>query len=79
MSARWPSCCYEQHNWDACRTGIYGLGIADGVYMWRHEGIDAGELARMLMSSASDTVSGGSTDVLHGERSPRLLLHHHMS
>ena len=39
--------------------------------MWRHEGIDAGELARMLMSSAADTVSGGSTDVLHGESSAR--------
>ena len=51
-----------------CRAGAYGLGVADGVYMWRDQGIDAGDLARTLMSSASDAVSGGMRDVLHGEQ-----------
>ena len=46
--------------------GPTAWGVADGVYMWRDEGIDAGELARTLMASASDAVSGGMRDVLHG-------------
>jgi len=38
---------------------VIGMGIADGVYLWRWQGIDAGEYSRALMSSAADALSSG--------------------
>lgn len=45
-----------------CKT--HAMGVADGVYMWRESGIDAGEFSRALVMSAYDAVSDGTTDVL---------------
>ncbi|KAK9806298.1 hypothetical protein WJX72_009199 [[Myrmecia] bisecta] len=46
------------------RNGIYGLGVADGVYMWRTQGIDAGLFSRDLMQTARSAIENGKTDVL---------------
>ena len=51
----------------ACRQGLMGLGVADGVYEWREKGVDAGEFSRLLMHTALDTIEGGQPDVLKGE------------
>ena len=40
-------------------AGQFVVGVADGVYMWREHGIDAGEFSRGLMQSASATVAAG--------------------
>ena len=46
---------------------MFGLGVADGVYMWRDQGIDAGALARKLTSTSQSAVDSGVVDVLAGE------------
>lgn len=46
------------------RNGITALGVADGVYMWRDQGIDAGLFSRRLMEFARHSVDLGTTDVL---------------
>lgn len=51
----------------ACRKGLMGLGVADGVYQWREQGIDAGEFSRLLMHTALDTIEAGQPDVLKGD------------
>lgn len=48
-----------------CSNGIYALGVADGVYMWREKGIDAGLFSRVRARdvaavAASPEPSGGS-------------------
>ena len=48
------------------RRGIYGLGVADGVYMWKTKGIDSGVFSRTLMSKARSEVERGIVDVLKG-------------
>lgn len=40
------------------------MGVADGVYMWREQGIDAGLFSRRLMEFARHSVDLGTTDVL---------------
>lgn len=50
-----------------CKT--HAMGVADGVYMWRESGIDAGEFSRELVMSAFDAVRDGTTDVLQIFRS----------
>ena len=50
---------------------VFSLGVADGVYMWATQGIDAGEFSRSLMQTAKSTVEAGDTaDVLNGTRPP---------
>jgi len=49
-----------------------GMGIADGVYLWRWQGIDAGEYSRMLMRSAAEALGSGQID-----RPTALLTHAH--
>lgn len=49
-----------------CRHGIVGMGVADGVYQWREQGIDAGEFSRLLMQTALQAVEEGQPDVLKG-------------
>ncbi|KAK9837982.1 hypothetical protein WJX74_008994 [Apatococcus lobatus] len=46
------------------RPGISGLGVADGVYMWKEQGIDSGRFSKSLMSSALQAVRQGAHDVL---------------
>ncbi|PSC69732.1 putative phosphatase 2C 55 isoform A [Micractinium conductrix] len=46
------------------RNGITALGVADGVYSWREQGIDAGQFSRRLMEFARHSVDLGTTDVL---------------
>ena len=48
------------------RHGMIGMGIADGVYQWREQGIDAGEFSRLLMHTALEAVEEGQPDVLKG-------------
>lgn len=47
------------------RNGMLGLGVSDGVYMWRSQGIDAGVFSRSLMLSAKNAIQYGQTDVLN--------------
>ncbi|OUS49287.1 Serine/threonine protein phosphatase [Ostreococcus tauri] len=37
-----------------------GMGIADGVYLWRWQGIDAGEYSRALMTHAAEALISGA-------------------
>ena len=58
---------------------VFSLGVADGVYMWATQGIDAGEFSRSLMQTAKHTVEAGATaDVLNGAHaaSPLLMMVH---
>ncbi len=52
------------------RRGITGLGVADGVYMWKEQGIDSGRFSKGLMSSALDAMRQGAHDVLTGQPPP---------
>jgi protein phosphatase PTC7 len=45
-------------------SGVFGLGVADGVYQWREKGIDAGIFSRSLMETACRCVEQGKSDVL---------------
>ena len=45
---------------------MIGMGVADGVYQWREQGIDAGEFSRLLMQTALQAVEEGQPDVLKG-------------
>lgn len=47
------------------RNAVLGLGVADGVYMWRSRGIDSGVFSRSLMLSAKNAVEYGQVDVLN--------------
>jgi hypothetical protein len=53
------------------RGGVVGLGIADGVYMWKTQGIDAGLFSRALMDTARREVEGGAADALAGAAAAR--------
>ena len=61
----WTSC--SKNAVRPCRNGLMGLGVADGVYQWREQGIDAGEFSRLLMHTALDTIEAGQPDVLKGD------------
>ena len=39
------------------RGGQHALGVADGVYLWRDQGIDAGEFAREIMGAAKSAAA----------------------
>jgi len=43
------------------------MGVADGVYMWKEQGIDSGQMSRSLMETAQHMVQAGCEDVLKGE------------
>ncbi|MEW5318281.1 MAG: hypothetical protein WDW38_009514 [Sanguina aurantia] len=45
------------------KNGVYGMGVADGVYMWKELGIDSGAMSRDLMTTAQQMVAGGHEDV----------------
>lgn len=42
--------------------GGAGLGVSDGVWMWRLHGIDAGAFSRALMRHAAASLTAGETD-----------------
>jgi len=42
---------------------LFGMGVADGVYMWRDKGIDSGLMSQALMEKAMHMVEGGTEDV----------------
>ena len=43
----------------AGRDGSFVFGVSDGVYMWREQGIDAGEFSRGLMHESAKAVAAG--------------------
>lgn len=45
-------------------SDMYGLGVADGIYMWRERGIDSGIFSRTLVETARHLVAAGYSDVL---------------
>jgi protein phosphatase PTC7 len=42
------------------------MGVADGVYAWKEQGIDSGAMSRSLMETAQHMVQAGCQDVLKG-------------
>ncbi|PNH10786.1 putative protein phosphatase 2C 55 [Tetrabaena socialis] len=46
------------------RNDIFAMGVADGVFMWREQGIDSGDFSRTLMRRAAASVAGGAVDVV---------------
>lgn len=45
--------------------GVLGLGVADGIYMWKTQGIDSGAFSRQLMAEAQALIQEeGHIDVL---------------
>jgi protein phosphatase PTC7 len=47
------------------------MGVADGVYMWKEQGIDSGTMARTLMETCQHMVAAGCEDVFKGETQQR--------
>ena len=45
---------------------MVGLGVADGVYGWKEQGIDSGVFSRQLMRHARDAIAAGQADPLKG-------------
>jgi hypothetical protein len=45
------------------------FGVADGVYLWRWEGIDAGMYSRRLMGLASESFAENEVGVVHIQES----------
>ena len=43
---------------------MFGIGVADGIYMWREHGIDSGIFSRTLCDTAMHMVEAGYSDVL---------------
>ena len=58
-----PDLTYLQN---PCREGVVGLGVADGVYGWKEQGIDSGVFSRQLMRHARDAIAAGQADPLKG-------------
>lgn len=50
------------------KNGVFGMGVADGVYAWKHMGIDSGAMSRHMMQTASNFVQSGCEDVVKGAR-----------
>jgi hypothetical protein len=49
-----------------CRTGGLGVGVADGVYMWKQQGIDSGMFSRSLMRYAKQAIKDGEANPVKG-------------
>ena len=50
----------------ACRNGGLGVGVADGVYMWKQQGIDSGLFSRSLMRYAKQAIKDGEANPVKG-------------
>lgn len=46
------------------RNGVFGMGIADGVYDWRNKGIDPSKFSQELMDVSYNMVKAGCDDVV---------------
>eukprot|EP00879_Flechtneria_rotunda_P023423 GHRR01024775.1.p1 GENE.GHRR01024775.1~~GHRR01024775.1.p1 ORF type:complete len:254 (+),score=63.16 GHRR01024775.1:1144-1905(+) len=46
-----------------CGKNVFGMGVADGVYMWKEQGIDSGAMARIVMETCQHMVAAGCEDV----------------
>eukprot|EP01026_Neomeris_dumetosa_P017453 TRINITY_DN1669_c0_g3_i2.p1 TRINITY_DN1669_c0_g3~~TRINITY_DN1669_c0_g3_i2.p1 ORF type:complete len:488 (+),score=54.45 TRINITY_DN1669_c0_g3_i2:257-1720(+) len=46
------------------RNGMVGMGVADGVYAWKEQGIDSGLFSRKLLEYSSGLMRFGFEDVL---------------
>ena len=44
------------------------MGVADGVYMWKQQGIDSGLFSRSLMRYAKQALKDGVTNPVKGAR-----------
>lgn len=53
----------------AC-SKLFGMGVADGIYMWREMGIDAGRMSRELMSQCKSMIEADNVDVFKGTELP---------
>ena len=62
----------ETKNEDLESSNELSLGVADGVYMWRWEGVDAGLYSRALLREAAKTFLSGSK-VADGSKSTDAL------
>ncbi len=62
----------ETKNDDLESSNELSLGVADGVYMWRWEGVDAGLYSRALLREAAKTFLSGSK-VADGSKSTDAL------
>lgn len=49
------------------RNSIFGMGVADGVYAMRDQGVDSGIFSSTLMERACEMVGRGHDDVFKGE------------
>ncbi|KAG2496235.1 hypothetical protein HYH03_005833 [Edaphochlamys debaryana] len=54
----------DSYFYAAGKGGVFGMGVADGVYMWREAGIDSGDFSRSLMRIAEASVRAGTADVV---------------
>ena len=59
ISQQLTNCCH-------CRAGGLGVGVADGVYMWKQQGIDSGLFSRSLMRYAKQALKDGVTNPVKG-------------
>ena len=48
------------------RAGGLGVGVADGVYMWKQQGIDSGLFSRSLMRYAKQALKEGVSNPVKG-------------
>ncbi|PNW88593.1 hypothetical protein CHLRE_01g036200v5 [Chlamydomonas reinhardtii] len=46
------------------KNHVFAMGVADGVFMWREQGIDSGDFSRALMRLSEASVLSGSADVV---------------
>lgn len=54
----------DSYFYAANRNGVFAAGVADGIYMWRDKGVDAGAFSRQLVEFCRQAVELGTTDVL---------------
>ncbi len=47
--------------------GLFSMGVADGVYMWRELGIDSGLMSRRFMEACREQIQEGEEDVVKSE------------
>uniref|UniRef100_A0A7S3VT51 Protein phosphatase n=1 Tax=Dunaliella tertiolecta TaxID=3047 RepID=A0A7S3VT51_DUNTE len=47
----------------ASSCNLFGMGVADGIYMWRKLGIDSGAMSRTLMQKCREKIASGTEDV----------------
>ncbi len=57
---------------------MFGMGVADGVYMWREKGIDSGLFSRALAETALHCLTAGDADVMRGALSILILVKPHL-